>query len=164
MGQVSSRECTRGNYTLMFLSLSPSLRSSLKINKIFFKRIEFKFSRQHYLLILKPGHILFCTSENQFCTYTFPKTNVHRIQLTCALQTPSVCTDFSGPAKNKCPFLGFGTFPIFASLQVDNGTLSASLPAALFNPPCNLFRPPLGPGTVCPCCSHDLPTLLSPPQ
>ena len=31
-GQVSSRGCARGNHTMMFLSLSPSLPLSLKIN------------------------------------------------------------------------------------------------------------------------------------
>ena len=35
-GQVPSTGCTRGNHTLMFLSLSFSLPSPLKINKIFF--------------------------------------------------------------------------------------------------------------------------------
>ena len=34
-GQVPSRGCTRGNHTLMLLSLSPSLPLCLKINKIF---------------------------------------------------------------------------------------------------------------------------------
>ena len=36
-GQVPSRGCTRGNHTLMFLFLSFSFPSPLKINKIFFK-------------------------------------------------------------------------------------------------------------------------------
>ena len=37
VGQVPSRGSTRGNHTLMFLSLSPSLPPCLKINKIFRK-------------------------------------------------------------------------------------------------------------------------------
>ena len=33
VGQVPGRECARGNHTLMFLSLSPSLLSPLSKNK-----------------------------------------------------------------------------------------------------------------------------------
>ena len=38
VGQIPSRGHRRGNHTLIFLSLSPSLPLSLKINKIFFKK------------------------------------------------------------------------------------------------------------------------------
>ena len=40
VGQVPSRRHDRGNHTLMFLSLSPSLSLSLKINKKSFKKFH----------------------------------------------------------------------------------------------------------------------------
>ena len=43
-GQVPSRGCMRGNHTLMFLSLSPSLSLCLKINKSNHKKICTLFS------------------------------------------------------------------------------------------------------------------------
>ena len=47
VGQVPSRGCARGNHTLMFLSLSPSLPLSLKnqsINQSLKKEIKFNTS------------------------------------------------------------------------------------------------------------------------
>ena len=49
--QVPSRVCVRGNHTLMFLSLSPSLPFFLKINKIFKKNPQNAHATQSNLYI-----------------------------------------------------------------------------------------------------------------
>ena len=54
-GQIPSRRCARGNHTMMFLSLSSSLPRSLKINKIFKKKLSKSFNKKR-----KPLYLFTC--------------------------------------------------------------------------------------------------------